>query len=876
MGEVYRARDTRLDRTVAIKVLPAALSADALLRDRFDREARAISSLNHPHICALFDVGHQDGIDFLVLEYLEGETLADRLRKGALPVEQVLRVAVEIAEALDAAHRRGIVHRDLKPGNVMLTNDGAKLLDFGLAKRHAVLGQPVTGSASLTKSLGLTAEGTILGTLHYMSPEQLEGKEADARSDLFAFGAILYEVVTGKRAFDGDSPASVIAAILNTEPPSISTLKPLTPPLLDHIIRKCLAKASDDRWQNAQDVASELRWLAESGSQPSIVDVAASSWKHRIAAATGVVGLLVGILIGAALWGNSRRQSAGVPAAITRSIVALPAGVSLGSALSERSIALSPDGSRIAFVGTRGNTRQIYLRALEEFDSTPIAGTELDVGGGDPFFSPDGEWLGFFAGGKLKKVAISGGALETICECLGSYGTWGPDDTIIFSPSSSAGLFRVAGAGGTPQVVTRLDEQEHEKSHRFPQFLPDGKTVLFTIVPTDITSFEEARIALLSLDTGKRRVLFKGGSNPKFVSTGHVIYARGASLYAVPFDLRRLEITGQPAPVMDGVHASAEYGFADFSLAANGSLAYIPGGLRESDRSVVWVDSQGRTESLMEDDVRRPFQGVSLSPDGQRLALTVGGANDQMWLYDFARRGLTRLTFAADNFVGAWMPDGRRIAFKSDRTGRYHYYVANVDGSGEAEQVTDGMLRQGTGSWSPGGKVLVFDECCRAGWDIGLLTVQPERSVRPLIQTRFDETHPRLSPDGRWLAYVSNESGRPEVYVQPFPALGAKWQISNDGSTPSMPAWQPNGRELFYINGNKLMAVAIQTQPTFVAGAPRLLFEGSHVADADYALDVAPDGRFIMIKTGQTEAPAMQIAIIQNWFDELKRRVPTN
>jgi tRNA A-37 threonylcarbamoyl transferase component Bud32 len=865
MGEVYKARDTRLDRTVAIKVLPAHLAADRDRYQRFEREARAVARLDHPHIGALYDVGQDDGLSFLVMQYLEGETLAARVAKGPLPLDQVLRYAVEIAEALDHAHRRGIVHRDLKPGNILLTKAGAKLLDFGLAKwRAAAAGSGVEGSAATNAPDSLTEQGMLVGTLHYMAPEQLEGKDTDARTDLFAFGVVVYEIVTGRKAFDGGSSASVIAAILGTQPPSIATLRPLTPPALDHVIMTCLPKDPDARWQSAGDVARELKWIGESSPGASFGPPALPRSNSRRVALAGVVGVLVGSLAAAAaLWSWTRTRTPMPPLRATRSNVPTPAP----GPLFRQHFAVSPDGTHLAYVADR----KLYLRALDELEWKSIAGTE---GARGVFFSRDGRWLGFWANGKLQRVGISGGAPQVICDVHDPFGaTWGPDDTIVFTDSHITGLSLVAASGGTPQPVTKPDLAKHEKSHRYPYFLPDGKTVLFNIISADITSFDKAQIAVVSLETGQQKVLLDGGTNPTFAPTGHLIYSRGASLFAVPFDLGRLEITGQAAPVLDGVSASDADGFAAFGVTSDGLLAYVRGNLHGSDRSVVSVDRQGSAELLV--DAHRNFLSVYISPSGQQLALTTTSATDQIWLYDLARRTLTPLTFAWDNRVSAWTPDGKRITFCSDRAGPYNLYWQTPEGGNPPERLTESPHSQGDdGTWSPDGKFFVFhDQEPPNRGDLSMLSVASGRSVRPLIATRFSESDPRFSPDGRWLAYDSDDSGREEVYVRSFPDLGSRWQISTAGGI--VPVWEPHGRELFYWDPahEQMMAVAIQREPTFKAGTPRVLFKGHYFL---WNYDVTPDGRrFIMIRPGESEKPATEITLVQNWLEELKQRVPT-
>jgi len=867
MGEVYKARDTRLDRTVAIKVLPTHLASDRDRYVRFEREARAVASLDHPHIGALYDVGEHKGRHFLVMQYLEGETLAARLAKGPLPLAQALRYAIEIADALDHAHRRGIVHRDLKPGNIVLTKAGAKLLDFGLAKWRTTIGSGVGGS-QLTRATpdSLTDEGLIVGTLHYMAPEQLEGKDIDARADIFAFGVVVYEMATGRKAFDsGGSRMSVYAAILGTQPTPMTSVQPLTPPALEHVVTTCLAKDPEARWQSAGDIARELRWIADSGSQTSMVQAGGSQQSYRAIAIAGFIGVIAAAVVGAAAWGRLRPSPVASSQPVMRTVVSLPAGMAL--VLSEPNVALSPDGTRLAYIGSRSEITQIYLQALDQFETKPIPGTE---GASTLFFSPDSRWLGFSVGGKLKKVAVSGGAPQPICDTDAGFGaTWGPDDTVVFTTRFHSGLSRCAASGGPLHVLTTLDEAKHEKSHRWPQFLPGGRSVIFTIIPADIGPYDNAQIAVLSLDTGRIRVLVDGGSHPRFIRTGHLLYVRGGSLIAVPFDPRSLEITGESRSVLDGVSTSAINGSAYFSVSDTGLLAYIRGGALGSDRRVLWVDRRGHVEPLIDD--RRAFNTLRLSPDGQRLALSISAANDQAWIYHLARRTLTPLTLAWDNDVDSWTPDGTRVVFRSAISRDWNFYWQAPDGSGAIERLTESSNAHGSGSWSPDGHVFAFHQDSLGLRSLWLLNVESRRQT-PLRRAAvaFSEQEPHFSPDGRWLAYVSTESGRPEVFVQPFPKLDGKWQISSNGGM--RPIWDRLGRELFYVNGGKVMAVAVRTQPAFVPDTPRLLFEGEFVSGNWSSYDVAPDGRFIMIQAGPSEAPQTQIAVVQNWFDELKSR----
>jgi len=887
MGEVYRAKDTRLERTVALKVLPAHLSSNPDLRQRLEREARTISSLNHPHICTLYDIGHQDGVDYLVMEYLEGETLAQRLSKATagavvpakppLPMEQVLRYAMEITDALDKAHRQGVTHRDLKPGNIMLTKAGTKLLDFGLAKFRRV--DPVvaaTTATGLTTDDGrlaaedkkLTVEGTILGTFQYMAPEQLEGQEADARSDIFALGAVLYEMATGQAAFAGRSKATVIAAILDREPAPISTLQPMTPPALEHLVKRCLAKDPEERWQTAHDIKLQLQWITEAGSQAGMPAPLVTRRKGRERLAWALVAIAAALAAGIAGWSLLRRAEA--PRPVARVVIALPPTdrLALGA---QPALAISPDGAHLVYAARRGSATQLYLRPTDRFEATPIAATE---GAEGPFFSPDGQWIGFFAGQKMKKVPLSGGAPMILCDASGRGASWGPDDTIIFSPRQVAGLLRVSAAGGAPQVLTTPDTKKGEVAYLWPEVLPGGEAVLFTI-QTGSATLGDARIAVRSLKTGEQRVLLEGGSHARYSPTGHLIYARAAGLLAAPFDLARLQVKGTPFPILEGIVTDTISGLAQFSFSASGSLVYVTGGPGGPERSLVWVDRKGAARPVTA--TRRDYIWPRLSPDGRRLALGITEAgNTDIWIYDLARGTLPRLTFepGMDNYP-VWTPDGKRVAYASAKGGPPNIFWKPADGSGPEERLTTSTNLQAPTSWSPDGKALAFAEPDpKTGFDIWVLPMEGERRPRPFLQTPFTESSPRFSPDGRWLAYVSNESGRYQVYVQPYPGPGGKWQISTEGGVE--PLWARNGRELFYRHGDQMMAVGVSTQPTFTAGSPRLLFEGPYeptpLTLANF--DVSPDGQqFLMMKSEQESAPT-QLHVVLNWFEELKRRVP--
>jgi len=919
MGEVYRARDTRLDRIVAIKVLPPHLANKPELRERFEREARTIASLNHPHICTLYDIGQQDGVDFLVMEYLQGETLEQRLVKGRLTLGKVLQYAIEIADALDKAHRKGITHRDLKPGNIMLLNaypqdkpreqllreieesrtdptidatrqftlflrdsGYSKLLDFGLAKlkQDAAPAAPVLTLSQLpTMKSAVTHEGTILGTLQYMAPEQVEGKvyEVDARTDIFAFGAVVYEMATGEKAFEGDTPASVMAKILETDPPSMASLQPMTPPALDHVVKTCLAKNPEQRWQTARDLELELKWIAEGGSQiSSVVPVPAKGIRAlgRSGLFVGVGALLlVAVIASLATW-NLKPAPPSTPKPVSRLTITLPPGQQLAGLNDGPAVALSPDGTHLAYVARQGGIQQIYLRALDSLEAKPILGTD---GAANPFFSPDGQWLGFFAAGKLKKVSVSGGAALTLGDALFPRGaSWGSQGMIAFAPTFNGVLQQVSDAGGTPQPLTRLEKGD--VAQRWPEFLPGGEAVLFA-AGTTVIDFTNAQVAV-QVRAGERRNLVQGGTHPRYAPSGHLVFAQGGSLMAVPFDPQRLTATGGAVPVVEGVLQSTISGAAQYSFSATGSLVYVSGVVQSAQSRPVWVSRNGAEQPLSAPV--HAYLKPRLSPDGRRIAVEIEG---QVWLYDLSRETLTRFTFEGLNAGPVWTPDGKRIAFGSNREGPFKIFWQLADGSGELEQLTSSEYYQFPISSSPDGQLLTFMEVTpTTGIDIWVLRMKDPsagpgqvRKAQPFLRTRFNESAAHFSPDGRWLAYMSDESGRWEIYVQPYPGPGGKWQISTEGGME--PAWNPNGRELFYRSGDKMMAVEIATQPGFTTGKPRMLFEGryelSPVQLDNY--DVSHDGqRFLMLKPDeQTSSSApTQINVVQNWFEELKQKVP--
>ncbi len=880
MGEVYRARDTRLGRDVAVKILPKEMSADPARKQRFEREAKTISSLNHPHICTLHDIGSQDGVDYLVMECVEGETLAKRLEKGPLPLGQVLKYGAQVADALDKAHRVGIVHRDLKPGNIMLTANGAKLLDFGLAKPVAPLVSGMTLTA-VPQTTPVTQEGTIVGTFQYMSPEQIEGKELDGRSDIFSLGAVLYEMLTGQRAFQGKSQLSVASAILEKEPAPISSLKPLTPPALDHAIRRCLAKDPEERWQTARDLALELKWIAESSSQLGATAPGAQVRKLReqlgwIVAGAATVAL---VIVAASLrWAPALELRP-----VMRWTTVLPSGDR------SPSVTLSPDGSHLAYIGRLELSApgQLYVRAMDQLEAKPVSGSDPVNPYGSHFFSPDGNWIAYHSRGKLKKVPTAGGDSITICDTPSTYsGAWGPDGTIILGAGAAdlGGLLRVPAAGGKLEVLTTPDAKKGETAHGWPYFLPGGKAILFSIQAAG--SWDEGRIAALDLRTGEQRTLLEGGSSPRYVPAGDLIYARGTSLFAVPFDPERLQLKGTPSLVLEGVSRYVLSGFADYSFSDSGELVYVPSDSEAEKSAMVWVDRVGEAEAL--DSPPRAYANPSISPDGQRVAIGIEGGSPgdwDIWIYDLARHTLAKVTYGSLNFAPAWTPDGKKVVFRSrDAAGGRALFWVLADGSGPPERLVATDLPSTPGNWLPDGSALVFYQGAPGRQvDTRLLPVLAGAGgTEPMPRVILNNAiQPQLSPDGRWLAYASSASGRSQIYVQPFPSLVGKWQISIDGG--NAPRWARSGRELFYRNGDQMMAVDIETREGFRAGTPKVLFEGSYSGSPaplqpGFGYDVSPDGRrFLMIKLASKPNPSVEhLNVVENWFEELRRRVPTS
>ena len=883
MGQVYRARDTKLHRDVAIKVLPDLRASDPDRLARFQREAQVLASLNHPNIAQIHGLEESQGVLALVMELVEGEDLSHRIVRGASPLDEVLLIAKQIADAVEAAHEQGIVHRDLKPANIRVRPDGrVKVLDFGLAKAlaaepNALSARPPSMSSTITLPGMMTGIGAILGTAAYMSPEQACGKPVDRRSDIWAFGCVLYEMLTGKRAFHGDEGTDTLAAILRAEP-DWSLLPAAAPPSVRALVHRCLQKDARQRLQAIGDARIALEEVLTGTAPSTTAPRGTPSWKLRLV--VGLGGILIPSAVGFAVW--NLKPSPAPPRPVIRFTITLPPGQALAG-LHQPALALSADGSQLAYVATTPGqgVQQIYLRAMDGVDARPIPGTEL---GTAPFFSPDGQWLGFFAGDELKKISVRGGVARTLSSAVGggfSRGaTWVGEGVIVFAPYSSV-LQRVSDAGGAAVPLTRFETEE--TLHMWPQALPGGKAVLFTGFSNAPTA-----IAVQPIGTGERRNLIHGelGEMPSYAPSGHLIYARAGSLMAVPFDLERLEVRGEGVPVVQGVLP------AQYSLSATGSLAYVSGTPQARQSQLVWVNRNGTEQPL--GAPARSYNQPRLSPDGRRVAVDViEKAQDmQVWLYDLTRDTFAPFTFQGLNRHAVWTPDGERIAFMSNREGATQIFWQLANGSGGLQRLTANPPTTTAGglsipnSWSPDGQSLIFAQAVPTKqaefWtlQVGNPSARPDQAGRVQrlpVQVRAPDGAPQLSADGRWLAYASDESGRREIYVQPYPGPGGKWQISTDGGNE--PQWNPKGTELFYRSGRKMMAVDIAIQPGFAPGKPRQLFEGDYqVTATGWArpnYDVSPDGqRFLMLKAVQREqAPLTQINVVLNWSEELKRLV---
>ena len=889
MGEVYRARDTRLDRTVAIKILPAHLSDNPEAKQRFDREARAISSLNHPNICTLYDVGHQDGMDYLVMEFLEGETLAVQLAKGPLPPEQVLKYGIEICEGLEKAHKTGVVHRDLKPGNVMLTKAGAKLMDFGLAK--AVTGPPPASGLTATldgvfaggPSAGegaratqgpLTARGTLVGTFQYMSPEQVEGKEADARSDIFALGAVLYEMATGKRAFEGKTTASVIAAVLERDPAPISAVQPMSPLALDRVVKTCLAKDPDERLQTVHDVKLQLKWIAEGASSSTTPDgtskipAAARKLRESALAATAFVFAIAALALAFAYFHRPANEVRSL-----RSSILPPVNTSFVGGVAASGHAFSPDGTRLAFsVQSVEGKSGVWVRPLNSLSAQELAGAE---NGALPFWSPDGQWIGFFAEGKLKKIPASGGTAEVICDApVGRGGTWSAQGVIVFAPTIGGPLYKVSANGGVPTPVTQMDASTGETTHRWPDFLPDG--VHFLYLARQTSSNQPSAVYLGSLDSLSHKKILDTLSEAQYAAPGYLVYGRNNTLVAQRFDLSSLSLFGEAEPIAGDVSLQINMLRTGFAVSQTGQLVYASSG-SAPDIQLIVTDRAGKQLSTLEDTGN--YLVLRLSPDGQKLAvaetdLLNGGSTT--WIFDLRSQVRSRFTFGDGmNTTPAWSADGSQIAFSSTRRGPFNVYVKPISGAAEEKALHLSPEDERPQSWSADGRFLILDsrpQSRQALPEISVLPLAGNSKPYSFLNASYANSGGQLSPDGRWLAYFSSESGRPEIYVTRFPQAKGKWQVSSTGATT--PRWRRDGRELFFCRTDGILMAAEVTagKDSFAVGSIKPLSE-RRVFQTFYSAtyDVFPDGQRFIMAAVKPEALHAPLTLVTNWTAELKK-----
>ncbi len=850
MGVVYKAEDTKLKRIVALKFL-SAIALGGEEKSRFLREAQAAAALNHPNICTIYAIDEVDGQMFIAMEYIEGQSLREKIETGPLKIDEAIKFATQIADGLQAAHEKGITHRDIKSANIMITHkDQVKIMDFGLAKL-------ARGGTMLTK------EGMTLGTAAYMSPEQARGEVVDHRTDIWSLGVVLYEMVTGRLPFRGEYEAAMMYSLLNEEPEPLTSLRSNVPMDLERVVAKMLAKNPAARYQHVDELPVDLKTIDLSATGTSRISMAKVTRQTEKQSAFWLraVPWITTILFAAALIANWVLQRP-TPAPVKRWNIDLPESApiapigSVPFGIGQPALALSPDGANLVYVADLAGKTQLYWRPMDQFEAVPIPGTE---GAFNPFFSPDGQWIGFFSGNEMKKVSIGGGEPVLLCEVKGPAGaSWGLDDRIIFSQHDGATLSWISASGGRPQVLT-----EKQLPYNFPEILPGGKAVL-------VSGRLDLGISIVLPDSGEKKMLIDRGSNPRYISTGHLIYSQGGRLEAVPFDLDNLKVTGSPVPVLDNIRIEATLGAAQCAVSNDGTLVYLPG-VYQGKSKLIWSDRKGHAEQLQfPAETHGTFQ---LSPDGKHLAIEVKNTKWDVWIFDLLRGSRSKLTIMeGTNWRPVWTPDGRWVTFSSERAGAYYIFMQSADGSGEIKQLTKSETYQSPSSWSPDGKLLAFYEATQT-FDIYLLSMNDESKRHSFATTRFAELVPAFSPAGRLIAYTSDEQGQYEVYVQPYPQTGEKWRVSTEGGEE--PVWSLNSHELFYRNGRKWMAVSYSTNPKFSAELPRVLFEGDYLNVSGRSYDVSPDDqRFLLLKSSEEPSRQTQLNVVTNWFEELKRKAP--
>ena len=877
MGVVYRARDTHLDRDVALKFLPAHISASEQDKARFIQEAKAASALNHPNVCTIHDIREHEGQMFIVMEFVDGQTLMEK--RGTIPLPKAIDIGIQIAEGLAAAHEKGIVHRDIKPENIMVRKDGiAQIMDFGLAK--------LRGNVSR-----LTKEGSTVGTAGYMSPEQVQGQETDHRSDIFSLGVLLHELCTGQLPFKGVHEAALLYEIVNVDPPPMSSVKPGIDPALDAIVRECLEKDPNERTQSAKQVSIDLKRFSRGSGRRRVSGTMASGpppgersvpagyrpghgpGRKRIIWAAGIAITVVAAAFAA--W-ESGVLDASRSRDVIRFMYTLPAGLQFAP-----SIDISPDGKQFAYLGIDPAMQRVYVRALSSLESRPLSGTESarPVAGTEAaesvFFSKDGEWLGFVSDGQLRKISLRGGSAIALCPVsFFRGGSWGDDNSIVFAPSPTSGLWRIPSAGGTAQQVTTVDSSAGEISHRYPDMLPGSTSVLFTVKTKTIMRFSDAKIAVQRLDSREKKILIEGGSFARYIPTGHILFGRGGSLYAVPFDPYRLELKGSPVQVLDGGMLAEAWGSMTVCVSRSGTILYAPGGPSVGDSNLVLLyDRKGHAVPLV--DSPDTYGSVALSPDRQRFVAYMNAANDDIWVYDIRRHLRTRFTFAGgDNWYPLWTPDGKHIVYTAERGGPVNIFWKLADGGGAEERLASGTEQQYPTSFSSDGRFLAFHQANHAGdMDVWILPLDGDRTPRTFLHTPFDESFASFSPDGHWLCYQSNESGQTEIYAAPFPRGEGKSQISIGGGMS--PSWVKGGREIIYFKPSTMsfMSVPITFTPELRPGRIEELFRVRSAPG--YIPNISPDGEHIAVVLRGPQSQITKLVVVVNWFEELKRQLST-